>query len=136
MLTVATFVTLAAYGAASGVRLSVDCDNGSDDGKGTASRPYRTVPRAQAALRLLRTSTGVATISITGLCELPGTLEVGPADSNTLYLGEPGAILSGGTQITVPKIGDGHAVVDVDLKKYVCSYSLFQISPPQRRDMP
>ena len=123
-------LTLSAFGVArsSGVQLSVDCDTGSDVGTGTEAQPFRTVPQAQAALRRLRatTSTGTtahtaATITISGLCELESTLEVGPADSNTLFLGAPGALLSGGTQITVPAASA--AVVHVDLARYNFSSS-------------
>lgn len=125
-------MTLAAFGAASSsgvqLKLVVDCDAGTDVGPGTEAQPFRTVQQAQAALRRLRATTSTstiahtaATITISGLCELESTLEVGPADSNTVFLGKPGALLSGGTQIAVPAASA--AIVHVDLARYNFSSS-------------
>jgi len=94
-----------------------------------------SVHRAQAALHTLRTTTGgaagvgggrwedPATVEVTGLCQLQDTLTLtDPAlDSNTRYVGAaPGAILSGGTKITVgtDRYFNASLPLQVDLSKY------------------
>jgi hypothetical protein len=93
--------------------LHVDCGRG-EEGRsgaekgalGTADAPFRSVHQAQAALRALRRTAAAelaAVVRVTGVCELASALALGPADSNTRYVGAgAGATLSGGTRIELP----------------------------------
>jgi hypothetical protein len=112
--------------------LHVDCEAaGTRDGVGTADAPFRSVHQAQVALRALRRTAAAevaAVVKIQGVCELATTLTLGPADSNTRYVGAgAGAMLSAGTRIKVPteRLGasSGSAAaaagaVEVDLTQY------------------
>ena len=86
--------------------LHVDCAKARSDGRGTADAPFSSVHEAQAALRTLRRAADAevaAVVQIKGVCELASTLTLGPADSNTRYVGAgAGATLSGGTRIELP----------------------------------
>lgn len=116
---VCALLCAAAAGLSSPVH--VDCNGGSDYGLGTQASPFRSVHKAQEALRLHRTKQGVATpyrVQITGLCELAVPLILNSnLDGNVVYSGVAGAILSGGTQIAAD-IHNTNTVQTVDLGKY------------------
>ena len=83
----------------------VDCNHGHDSSPGTAEFPFRTVAHAQRQIRQqrqqrpeLRKQTAI--VNIQGLCELDAPLSLTASDSNTRYVGSPGAILSAGTTLT------------------------------------
>ena len=66
-------------------------------------------------------SAASATVQIKGVCELPSPLTLGPADSNTRYVGAAtGAMLSAGTRIKLPAatLGVAGGTVEVDLTQY------------------
>lgn len=108
--------------------LHVDCDKGLDSALGTVAAPFRTVQRAQLALRTLRAGkssaaeAAEAVVHINGVCELAETLTLGPADGHTRYVGGGGgAMLSAGTRIVLPSTNPQAAAASplvVDLTKF------------------
>ena len=106
----------------------VDCQKGDDAALGTAAAPFATVHRAQNAVRALRRNQcEQVVVNVKGVCELAATLTLGAADSNTRYVGAPGAMLSAGTTIPMAAAAAGAdeagadeagAAVTVDLTKH------------------
>ena len=104
----------------------VDCGAGLDSASGSTPAPFRTVHRAQQAIRAARArsprlaSPSPATVFIRGLCQLPTPLVLsGELDSHTRYVGAQGSILSAGTQLQLPPASSNSTEpVQVDLKLY------------------
>ena len=101
----------------------VDCEKGLDEATGDIGAPFLTPHRAQAAIREARAASDPgasddAVVHISGVCELKDTLTLGPADSNTHYIGAAGAMLSAGTTIEVPSAAAASPAQKVDLTKF------------------
>ena len=91
----------------------------------TSGRLFGCVGQAQAALQELRrtaapeVAAAPATVQIKGVCELPRPLTLGPADSNTRYIGaSTGAMLSAGTEIKVDLTAAVGGSIEEDLAQY------------------
>lgn len=87
----------------------------------SAAPPFFTaVQRAQLAVRALRRNQRErAVVNVKGVCELAATLTLGAADSNTRFVGAPGAMLSAGVELrNIEAAAEAGAAVTVDLAKH------------------
>ncbi|MCG3179303.1 MAG: hypothetical protein BIFFINMI_01637 [Phycisphaerae bacterium] len=101
-------VTLTARAAGPVVEIYV-APGGDDAGAGTKDKPLATPAAARDAVRKARggdTSRAATVRLAAGVYGLAAPLVLGPQDSNVAWIGEEGAVLSGGQPITGFKAGD------------------------------